>query len=213
MVVSTAGQRQNCLGHCALGVVGGACQPLHTARDLLTRQLTFAGKAAHAPQDLQRSTDRFNQICPLDLADQSQRRDDVAHCQVGSDLAGLRILDEVQRIRAMPGDPAGQGSGVCSRRFFGEFRRGLPGWKALPQLGEKAALQAALLQRIQQLVKVFIRELLGCIPDGMGQFPRHLVPSDAVRDAAQVFQQHHAKGRRQCPQLTERQLIDFLIGL
>ena len=83
----------------------------------------------------------------------------------------------------------------------------------MPQLGEKAALQAALLQRIQQLVKVLFRELLGRIPDGMGQFPRHLVPRDPVRDAAQVLQQHHAKGCRQRPQLTERQLIDFLISL
>ena len=44
-------------------------------------------------------------------------------------------------------------------------------------------------------------------------FARRFALSNVVSHAPQVFQQHHPQRGGQCPQLTQAELVDFLVGM
>ena len=101
--------------------------------------------------------------------------------------------------------------GCPVRQFFGCLQRVIG--HALPHLCQKAAFKASGAHSLSQGLQRVIAELSVCVPNGMGRFACGFAFGDLVGHAAQVFNQHHSQGGRQGPQLTERQLVDLLVGI
>ena len=202
-VIGLAGSGKHGLGDLALGSPALLRQSFHGPGYLLTRQLAFAGVTWQPAQDLQGMADRLDQLGPVNLANQSQGRDDVADSEVGFNLRGLPFANQRQRVRAVLPDPA-----VKRRQGVAALRR-----HALPQLCQVTTRDADALHRVVQVVEVLDAQGLGRVPGRVRYFPRDLVARNAVGHAAQVFKQHHAQGGREGPELAEGQFTDLLIGM
>ncbi|MCY1519163.1 hypothetical protein D9M68_539080 [compost metagenome] len=196
-------QRDHGLRHFALGPFGAACHLLHRMRDLLAREFALVRKARQFAQHAQRAAHRFDEVAPLDLADHAQGRDDVADREVGRGLRVLRVADQRRAVGAVLFGPAHQRGHVVAV---------LDG-QALPQLREVAVLQAVALQCAVEHVEVLHREVRRCVPGRVRDLARDLVLGNALGHAAQVFEQHHAQGGGQRPQLAEHEFVDVLIGV
>ena len=194
---------QDGLRHLALGAAGGTRQLLHHVGDLLPCAFAFPAEAWQPAQHPQRAADRFDQVGPLELSDRAQRGDDVADRQVGGRFGGLGLADQAGPVGAMPFGPARQ-----HRRRVAVLDR-----QPQPQLRQVAVLQAAALHRAIDLVELGLRQRVGGIPGGMRHLACHLDGGNAFGHAPQVLQQHHAQGGGQRPQLAERELVDFLVGV
>ena len=172
--------------HFALGARRGARDLLHRMRDLLSREFAFTAIARQLAQHAKRSAHRLDQVCPFDLPDHAQRRDDVADRQIGRGLFCMGIADQRGAVGAVVRGPADQ-----RRRRLALLDR-----QPLPQLREVAGGQASAQQRRVDGIEVLLGERRRGIPRGVRNFAPHLGCGDGLGDAAQVFEQHHAQRRR-----------------
>ena len=195
--------RQNRLCDLEFTAPGVARELFHGACDLLARQLAFAGKAGELAQHAQRPADRLDQFYPVDLADQPQRRDDVADGQIRSHLGRLAFHHQRRAVGAVPFHPLHQ-----RRRAVQVIGR-----CALPQLREPGAAQPATGHLGVEDIELCFADAIGGIAHRMRQFPRHLARCDFVGHAAEVFEQHNPQGGGQGPQLGQAQLAHFLVSV
>ncbi len=146
---------------------------------------------------------RLDQFTPLNLSDQSEHCDDVAHREVRRHLCRLSFIDHLKNIQAVLLRPANYG-----RNRFTPLSR-----HALPQLGKIDALEATVLQQCVNIIKFLRAKAIRCIPYGVGDLARDHIPRNMVRHTAQIFQQHNTQGGWQSPKLTQTELSDFLISM
>ena len=183
-------------------MLGVACHFFQCLGDLLARAFAVQRKAGQLLECQQRTADRLNQLAPVHLANQAQAVDDVADGEVGGDLRTLAVRNQCLTVGTMQVDPVGQ-------QRCGIVR--LLGY-ALPQLGKKAALQAPAAHDVKQPIQIIFRQRALGVPDGMGRFPASFTFSNMVCHPPQIFKQNNAQCGGQCPQLTQAELIDFLVG-
>ena len=82
----------------------------------------------------------------------------------------------------------------------------------LPELGQKAALQASRTHTCQQGVQIVFRQASRRVPHSMRCFTCCFAFSNVVSHPAQVFKQHHPQCGWHGPQLAQTELIDFLVS-
>ena len=176
---------------------------LHRLGNLLTRTFAVTCKAGQLLEHAQRTAHRLNQFNPFDLTNQAQAVDDVADCQVGCNLGRLAFFNEGQTVGAMLG---------CPLRQFSVWLQ----WvlrHALPHLRQKSTLQTASAHLLMQSVQRLITQACARVPNRMSCLACGFTLGNLVGHPAQVFDQHDAQGGGQCPQLTQRQLTDVLVGI
>ena len=84
---------------------------------------------------------------------------------------------------------------------------------ALPQLGQKSALQANFTKALKQFIQRLFTQRGRSVPYRMGRLTSRLTFCYLVRNAAQVLDQHHPQRGGQRPQFAQAEFANLLVRI
>ena len=179
-------------------------QFLDAVQRLVACVVAFGGEGRGAEHQLCQNAGRGDDVGPVGVADRAQRVDRVADAQVVGRLCRRQSRLDVGKVRRDAMQPIERDRRVDLGAMV---------LQALRHLRQERFADATTVEHREQLVEAAGRERIDAIAAEIGDLARRLVRGHALGEAAQVLDQHHAQGRRQGPQLAEREFAGRFVGL
>ena len=191
-------------------------RPPRMAREFLDgAAVEIARCEIHAPegaarcQHLVHEAHTLDHLIPVEIGDEAQAGDDVAHTEIGSTLGPMEILHEAIDRRTA------RGQAFIQPGESGYHRRGLVAQPMDELNGEGIGQRAGLELREGQM-----QWLTGLAVGAQKAFGhaicfllRGAIGNDLLREAPEVLDQHDAQCDRNSPELPQRERLELLIGM
>ena len=173
------------------------------------RIVAFGAKRRRLIHQLHQCADLADQLPPLRVSQQTQRRDRAADAHVVRGLFGLLLYLRGGGIRQYRRERRAYGFAFAI--VFEQSGAGV-GVQALKYLQSKRAKHASRTKDVEYPVDVDVGVVVQPIAPQVRQRARGLRCRDALGQTPQIFDQYDAHRRRQRPQFTQCQIACLLIG-
>ena len=201
-----AHQGQQSLGHGQLAALGAPRQALDGVQRAVAGGAVFGREQGRGEQAVHQRAGVPHHLGPVGVADAAQGGHGVADRQVVGGLLGAAARLNGHRVGQRLGQPGLDGGRA------GHAGAGAVVLQTLRHLGQKGVGQAALAKLLGHLGQAGHAAALDLVATQVGHLARGLVQRQALGQAAQVLDQHHAQGGGQGPQLGQMQLAGLLVG-
>ena len=197
-------QRQQGSGHGQLTLATAPRQAFDLVQGLASGVIALGQEGGRGHHQFHQGAGLRHDVSPVGIANRPQGTDGIAHAQI--------VGRAFHRLLHLHAGQVGQGFKQPLVVTLMPHARDLRVLQALRHLGQEGMPGTARIHQGQQAVQLVGVVGLNAVETLVGHFSGRHAGGHVFSQAPQVFNQHHAQGRRQGPQLTQGQIAHILVG-